>query len=215
MLHRPAAPWRAKLMLLGRSVDTGWQRVPCRSSWGAIQHQHHKKAIADCQALQDVQEKIVIVSEAETQSIQHDATWYSEHAVIIFYFDPRRIWANLYWPKMPDPQSSCQTHRRFEISVGWPAGGHSPDLHLFSLVLVQIDTNLELLSSHPWFLPLPAAAVSLFRLWSSTGFCPNSCDRWFVLLVYRSCFFCFSKCVEIIAMKRCWVSFAPALKFRW
>ena len=29
------------------------------------------------QALQDVQEKIVIVSEAETQSIQHDARWYS------------------------------------------------------------------------------------------------------------------------------------------
>jgi hypothetical protein len=141
--------------------------------------------------LQDVQEKIVIVSEAETQSIQHGATWYSEHAVIIFYFDPRRMWANLCWPKMPDPQSSCQTHQRFEISVGWPAGGHSPDLHLFSLVLVQIDTNLELLSSDPWFLPLPAAAVSLFRLWSSTGFCPNSCDRWFVLLVYRSCFFVF------------------------
>ena len=39
-----------------------------------VQSSTSTTAIADCQALQDVQEKIVIVSEAETQSIQHDAT---------------------------------------------------------------------------------------------------------------------------------------------
>ena len=73
VLPRPAAPWRAKLMLLGRSVDTtGWQRVA--EDPVEVQSSTSTTAIADCQALQDVQEKIVIVSEAETLSIQHDAT---------------------------------------------------------------------------------------------------------------------------------------------